>query len=115
MRVIAEAVESKDLQPGDLYSEHDQEWWDNRDSVSIGHFVIIRNRNPFPEGYKGSVSYKITIDQDDLPSDEEIDQFQVDDTAEEALRDQALDKEHRFSQEPESQEEASDDTTLITG
>ena len=97
MRVIAEPVQSKDLKPGDLYSEHNQEWWDNRDSTSIGHFVIIRNSNPFPEGYHGNVSYKITIHQDD-------DDWKVNSDI----------KEIPTKEDPHT-EEASDDTTLITG
>ena len=104
MRVIAEPVQSKDLQPGDLYSEHNQEWWDNRDSTSIGHFVIIRNSNPFPEGYQGNVSYKITIHQD--PSNDEMDQFQIEDAADEALRDGA---------EDDLRPKEVSDETLITG
>jgi len=64
-RIIVTPVPSKELKHGDLYSEHDQSWWDNRDSTSIGHFCIIRNSNPFPDGYLDSVSYKITIEPDD--------------------------------------------------
>ena len=125
MRVIAEPLQSKDLKPGDLYSEHNQEWWDNRDSTSIGHFVIIRNSNPFPEGYQGNVSYKITITQDDLPSEEETNQFQIDAAAEAALIDASLEAEGIAATDlvskcggtdanAEDPEEASDDTTLIT-
>ena len=139
MRITAELVQTKDLKPGDLYSEHDQAWWDNRDNVSIGHYVIVRNSNVYPEGYKGVVSYKITIDQDDegtekctcngdsdlecpyhgtVASIKEIEQFQVDDAAEQALGDQEdeeiaeadLASKYGGSDGQEDTEEANDET-----
>ena len=68
VRIVVTPVDSSSLQHGDIYSEHDQAWWDARDSVSIGHYVILRNSNPFPEsGYDDSKSYKITVEPDDEP------------------------------------------------
>ncbi len=70
VRIVVTPVNSEDLQHGDLYSSHDQAWWDGRDSVSIGHYVVLRNNNPFPAGYEGRTSYKVTIEPD--PPDEKI-------------------------------------------
>ena len=84
-RIIVTPVPSKELKHGDLYSEHDQDWWDHRDSTSIGHFCIIRNSNPFPDGYQDSISYKITIepDEDNKPKQPKTKQAQGEEDSDE--------------------------------
>lgn len=118
VRIVVTPVNSEDLQHGDLYSTHDQEWWDNRDSTSIGHFVVLRNSNPFPAGYEGRTSYKVTVEPDGGPSASEIKQLQIDDAVREEARQAAKDAQQQvkdFAKEAQAQGEEDQDEVITTG
>jgi len=61
MKIIAEPVKGKDLEPGDLFSTADQFYWDNRPKESIGEKVYIRTETPLTPEQGEEDIYRITI------------------------------------------------------
>jgi len=58
----AEAVLSKELLPGDLFSTAGSEYWDTAlDRASIGERAFIRTNAPCPADQEGVPIFRITI------------------------------------------------------
>ena len=72
MKITAEAIKGKNLNPGDLFSTADQLYWDNYSPYSIGEKVYIRTEATLPPSQEDEDVYKIIINKDKL------DKFQID-------------------------------------
>lgn len=65
MKVRAEKIVARDLQPGDLFSTAGPDYWDriaDREQMSVGERVYIRTNAPTILAPDGDIEvYKITI------------------------------------------------------
>jgi hypothetical protein len=63
MKVFAEPVKGKDLQPGDLFSNVGQLYWTwaLRRTNSIGEKCYIRTDTPLPEDQLKEEVYRLTV------------------------------------------------------
>lgn len=67
MRIeVTDLVPSEELEPGDLYSNKPQEWWDQSLAApQIGVVLFIRSEFALPDAYLGTATYKIIIHEDE--------------------------------------------------
>jgi hypothetical protein len=68
VRIYAEPVIAKDLQPGDLFSMAPAEYWQNFPNMnSIGECVYIRTHTPSSKSIDGDdcIVYRITIEREE--------------------------------------------------
>lgn len=67
MRIeVTDLVPSTELEPGDLYSNKPQEWWDQSLAApQIGVVLFIRSEFALPEAYLGTATYKIIVHKDE--------------------------------------------------
>ena len=66
MIIKVEKVTGKDLQPGDLFSTVNEEWWGSvndrdMDPAPVGEKVYIRTNAPCPEDQKDDALVRLTI------------------------------------------------------
>lgn len=66
MRITATLVKAKDLEPGDLFSIANQEYWDiicqpSSVGLSVGEKVYVRTPVPCPLEQADDLIYKIQI------------------------------------------------------
>lgn len=64
MRVKATAIASKDLKPGDLFSNANQFYWNNYDPLSVGQKVYIRTESTTPPDQAEDIVYLIEIERE---------------------------------------------------
>jgi len=76
MRIeVAELVLISELEPGDIYSEHPQDWWDlTLAAKQIGVPLYVRSEFPLPDAYLPMSTHKITIlkDEDGVAPSQEV-------------------------------------------
>lgn len=69
MIIKVETVTGKDLQPGDLFSTVNEEWWGSvndrdMDPAPVGEKVYIRTNAPCPKDQADDELVRLTIERD---------------------------------------------------
>lgn len=65
MKITATPIKAHELKAGDLFSTHDQGYWNHYDKRSIGQSVYIRtDAPPLDDQEKDLTVYRITIERD---------------------------------------------------
>ena len=82
MVIKVENITGKDLQPGDLFSVVNEEWWGSvnsrdMDPAPVGEKVYIRTNAPCPEDQRDDELVRLTIHHD---PDFDHSQYDLDDT-----------------------------------
>lgn len=67
MRIeVTDLVPVEELEPGDIYSDKPQEWWDlTLADDRIGVVLFIRSEYPLPEAYLGTATHKVIVHKDE--------------------------------------------------
>lgn len=66
MRIeVTEMVPITEVEPGELYSDKPQEWWDlTLGDNRIGAILQVRSEFPIPEAYLGMSTHKVIVHKD---------------------------------------------------
>lgn len=62
MKIIVTKVHAQDLEPGDLFSNAGEEYWNDRDPMAVGEKVYIRTECPCPPHDFDRIVYRIEIE-----------------------------------------------------
>ena len=71
MRIIVTPVKAKDLEPGDLFTTGNQQYWDavslpkHETGLPVGERVFIRTPTPCPPEQAECLIYKLQIEKED--------------------------------------------------
>lgn len=68
MKVIATKVKAKELEPGDLFSNAGQPYWDiaiEQSQGTVGERVYIRTNTQCPKAHVDDEVYRITVERGD--------------------------------------------------
>lgn len=63
---VTELVPIAELEPGDIFTDKPQEWWDEALAANrIGVVVYIRSEFPIPDAYLPMATHKVIVHQDE--------------------------------------------------
>lgn len=64
MKIKAELIKGKELQPGDLFSTLEQQHWDNMDQHGLFERICIRTNRVTDEADGETKVYRLTVERD---------------------------------------------------